>query len=521
MKALAARFVLAGFLATSLYGCGESGGSQTAGGAGAGGAEAPTTAGGPSTTGGSGSGPIGAGGGGTGAGMVGSTGGTSGGANLGGASAGSGGARYVGAYPNGSCSDQVLRTAPPAGKELFKADAIDTRFPFSSHWIGPWCANTEPKFMGQTAFADFDDDGDLDFAAGQRDALPGGMCWWERCSDDHWVVHKVGEGQKSDSSGDALDVDRDGLIDIVAGDSWFQNPGKSRELVWPRFSAGHKLNAEDLTLGDVTGDGVAEVIYVNNDFVPTWYKIGDNPKNGFVLGGKLAHNIQQGSAWGDLNGDGMNDWMVSNRWWYENSGNGANFIEHNIAETAGFDGLTPSDAPLVFVGDVDGDKDNDFAMASHWLGGNVNARLAWVENLNGKGTQWKVHELSNTGLYSHGVNLADFDNDRDLDILWARNVGPSFIYENTDGKGSFVEHKIVNEFRGHTPRVGDADCDGDLDIAGGPWGDQEPADHGEQGKPIRDYVYLRNHAVENGATPIFDKDRMPYELGWREKNHCR
>jgi hypothetical protein len=268
---------------------------------------------------------------------------------------------------------------------------------------------------------------------------------------------------------------------------------------------------------------MAEILYVNNSFKPTWYEVGSAPQDGFTLGGTLTQNqtIQQGSAWGDLNGDGMNDWLISAQSWAENVGNGASFTLRTISAAQGFDGNSAANAPLTYVGDIDGDGDNDFAAGSHWLGGNDNARLAWFENMDGKGLSFAMHILSEDGLYSHGVVLADFDNDHDLDLLWARNVGPSFIYDNTDGKGTFVEHKIVDEFRGHTPRVGDVDCDGDLDMAGGPWGDQGPADHGETNMPPRDYVYLRNHAVENGAAPIFDKDRKPYELGWREKYHCR
>jgi hypothetical protein len=217
----------------------------------------------------------------------------------------------------------------------------------------------------------------------------------------------------------------------------------------------------------------------------------------------------------------MNDWLISARGWFQNNNNGASFTERQIAAASDFDCCGSGNAPLTYVGDIDGDGDNDFAAGSHWLGGNENARLAWFENMDSKGTSWTMHSLSEDGLYSHGVILADFDNDQDLDLLWARNVGPSFIYDNTDGKGTFVEHRIVDEFRGHTPRVGDVDCDGDLDMAGGPWGDQGPADHGETNMPLRDYVYLRNHAVENGAPPIFDAQRQPYELGWREKYHCR
>jgi hypothetical protein len=519
MTTLIAYVALGGLLGSALVGCGSTPKGPGAGTSGSGGGASGGAAG-SNGSGGSSAGMTSGAGGGTG-GIAGGAGGTSGGTSGGGG--GSGGAKYEGLYPNGSCSEQDLRTGPPAGKEIFKADPIDTKFPFSAHWIGPWPANTEPKLMGQTVMADLDDDGDLDFAAGQRDVLPGGMYWWERCTDDHWVAHLVGTGQKSDSSGDALDVDKDGLIDIVTGDSWFKNPGKSRDMPWERFTAGHDLNAEDLTVGDVTGDDMAEIIYVNNGFKPTWYKVDDTPQDGFTLGGTLSENqtIQQGSAWGDLNGDGMNDWLISAQSWAENVDNGASFTFREIAAAQGFDGNSAGNAPLTYVGDIDGDGDNDFAAGSHWLGGNDNARLAWFENMDGKGLSFTMHSLSEDGLYSHGVILADFDNDQDLDLLWARNVGPSFIYDNTDGMGTFVEHRIVDEFRGHTPRIGDVDCDGDLDMAGGPWGDQGPADHGETSMPPRDYVYLRNHAVENGAPPIFDAARKPYELGWLEKYHCR
>ena len=55
----------------------------------------------------------------------------------------------------------------------------------------------------------------------------------------------------------------------------------------------------------------------------------------------------------------------------------------------------------------------------------------------------------------------------------------------------------------------------DLEIVG-------QASSGESvGEPPRDVLYLQNMTVENGGTPIFDAERMPYELGWPEKPHCR
>ncbi len=442
------------------------------------------------------------------------------GAGSGGASGGGNGAagqpNPPGIYAPGSCSEATLRTAPPPGKEMFKNAPIDTKFPFSEHWVGEWIAGTDASRIGMQTLADLDNDGDLDFAAGQRQTLPGGMVWWEQCTADHWVGHKVGTGHKSQAAGDALDVDGDGLNDLLAGDSWYKNPGKSREMAWPRFNAGTP-DAEELTVGDVTGDGKAEVIYVHNAFNPQWWSPGVTPEKGFVKGGELAHPIQQGVAWGDLNGDKANDYLLSKDYWYENNGKGTAFTEHAIAATAGFD-----PQPLTYIGDLDGDGDNDFAMSTHWLGAGNTSHLAWVENMDGKGLTWALHSISDQHQYTHGVILADFDNDNDLDILWAQNVGPSFIYENTNGKGAFVEHKIVEDFRGHTPRTGDVDCDGDLDLVGSPWGDRGQASSGESvGMPARDVLYLQNMTVENGGKPIFDADRKPNELGWPKKPHCR
>jgi hypothetical protein len=45
---------------------------------------------------------------------------------------------------------------------------------------------------------------------------------------------------------------------------------------------------------------------------------------------------------------------------------------------------------------------------------------------------------------------------------------------------------IALDSRGHEARVGDVDCDGDLDIVGKPWGQQNEG--GEQARPPRDHV---------------------------------
>jgi hypothetical protein len=401
-----------------------------------------------------------------------------------------------------TCSEAVLRTGPPSGKEMFGASPVDATFPFSVHWIG---SLEDPRYVSMTSLTDLDNDGDLDFASGQRsnNGGSGGMFWWEYCSPDHWVYHYVGSGHDSVAGGNAVDADQDGWVDLIAGDTWYRNPQNPRESEWQPFPIGAPA-AEEVVVGEVTGADPPEALYVWRSISPQFWTPGEDPTS-FWIPTELTPSSdgwqQQGGAIGDLDGDGDNDILVGYRFWYENvNGDGSSW---RTVEIFGTEFNNPYDSPLAHLGDLDGDGDTDFAVASHFGGA-----VAWAENLDGRGTDFSFHELETNMEFLHAIVIADFDNDADLDIFVGQNVGPSYIFENTDGQGSFSQHLIAEDVRMHEARVGDVDCDGDLDIAGKPWGD--PNEGGEANlTDSREHVYLQNQLVDRGGPARFE--RGPYE----------
>jgi hypothetical protein len=461
--------------------------------------------------------PGGTGGAGTGgSAATGGAGGSMGAPGTGGTASVDGGASDAASGPAGMnprvCSDSGPAPTPVAG--FTKAEPVDQRFPFSTHFMGIFSDN--PRCISMTSLTDLDGDGDYDFASGQRDAqcsgaTPGApMIWWEHCAADHWVKHTVGTGYKSAAAGGAEDFDGDGWIDLVVGDSWFKNPGAGVRTAaqWMRYRTGAPGTTEEITMGDLDGDGRLDVLHVVNTIRPQWWRPGPDATAPWIKGGEMPYAQQQGGAIADLDGDGKNDAIVGDRWWYRAAGSGM-FTPTPLPDSEFAPGAPANgSAPLVVPGDLDGDGDMDLLVQQHW-----GSRVAWFENRDGKGTMWMTRMLVGPGgaypakarSILHGLLANDFDNDGDVDILSGENQGSIWIYENMDGKGTFVEH-LVASGPAHEPRAADVDCDGDLDIVGKSWGD--PGDRAAgNSETIRAHVYYRNQLVERGGTAVFTRPR--------------
>ena len=124
-----------------------------------------------------------------------------------------------------------------------------------------------PGSLVEKAMADFNRDGRLDVAVGYRKSSQGaGGIYWHAFpasgrATDPWVKRTVVTPTDAYEDMVAHDVDRDGWVDLVASVDdqirWFRNPGAG--TTWTATTIGRSVGRGDMVIGDLDGDGRADV----------------------------------------------------------------------------------------------------------------------------------------------------------------------------------------------------------------------------------------------------------------------
>lgn len=357
----------------------------------------------------------------------------------------------------------------------------------------PAFTSIQPETFGvvgslSTAWADFDNDGDLDFAV----SLKSGEVRLYR--NDDGVFTSIGGQVGLPIGGDEIrglswgDFDGDGLVDLLGGSNVVPVvPGQNRSYVW-KNEGGEKFVEVAAEIGltiperisrqanwiDFDNDGGLD-LYASNRSGPN--QLYRNEGGRFVkAGGEGGVNDLRptvGSCWFDYNRDGRLDLFLANQsgatdalW--RNDGDGV-FVD--VAPALGMD-QPGRDRSEGGVGCAIGDYNNDgyFDVFVAVYGANLLYRN------NGDGSFSEVAAEAGVDNDGHAVSAGwgDYDNDGYLDLFVATYEGEpgaqtplNLLYRN-NGDGRFIQvlskDSLLNA-ADHSVEFVDYNADGALDLA--------------------------------------------------------
>ena len=325
--------------------------------------------------------------------------------------------------------------------------AVD--FPqFTAHRIDNFGRN-----VGQTALADVDRDGDLDWIAGNAMLLGtgrrGNLLVGIR-GGGQGTRHALGKGN-TDVGGAAHDVDGDGWVDFVAGTKLLLNSREPKTKEFAAYEIG-TIHSHDTEFADVNGDGKMDLIANSDKAGLFWYEIPRVVTNAWIahrIASIEEHKVHGGvspRAVADLDGDGDND-VVTAQVWFENLGGALQWRMRRIStwERRISSGYRSGAGRVISME----------TRTSTWCRRRMITRTGGsrVEN-DGKGN-WTRHMIRDEGKEGnaqdfHSLAVADFDGDGDLDVYSGgdrsrRRKSSAANLGDTGKGGKWIEHRIAGQ----------------------------------------------------------------------------
>ena len=379
-----------------------------------------------------------------------------------------------------ACSNHHVKR----GFELLEPRLVLATVSFVEHEIPGWV--TDPPWA--VVAADFDKDQDADL-----------VVYHEQLNEFNYYENEDGRGGFGTRTEilqltidevvdiQAADLDGDGDLDILGRIAaprrlfWLENQDASDRL-W----AVHDILPTDpisrtisMDLGDVDGDDDIDVVVVytvdNNITIEPHMVWLENQDGAFVESerGLISTSIDSARslALADMDNDADLDLVVgagsrthsgelpnARVFWIENMDGAGTFsdVQHEVT-------LDVAGQVSIATSDVDGDGDVDVISLS-----TEGRRVAWHENVgNGSGT-FERHVVATTSLELTGdarIYGVDLDGDGDTDIV--SNAWDIYWWEGY-GDGTFAEAATVNQDLGAVPAshlsFADVDLDGDLEV---------------------------------------------------------
>ncbi len=369
---------------------------------------------------------------------------------------------------------------------------------------------------------DINGDGKIDLLVGGYTS--GGLIWYQNPT---WTPHVISLLAGFRTEMKVVDVDRDGKNDVVvlAADSdgnplvgWYKNPGPTG--TWTLTTIEDRV-LHNVDVADLNGDSLIDVVardqlaYEHNDGDVIYVYLQVNPSKWTPITFSCVNG--EGLRLADINGDGRPDIVIGGSW-FENTQGGTVWVEHPYTTSYTCPNVT------VAVADINGDGRKDIVLAPAEVVGDT-SRISWFEApVDPRQPNWVEHIIeAGVETVHHFVGTADFNNDGQIDVASAAMNTGTWPHEvkifYNGGKGLSWTKQVLSTDGSHQMQIADVDNDGDMDLFGANWLGQgsdlwrnptnTPA--GIKTGPA-DGTPLRFHLAQNYPNPFNPSTTIEYTL---------
>jgi len=364
--------------------------------------------------------------------------------------------------------------------------------PFTGTWTSIQVA--DQAWSVRVALGDLDNDGDLDIVGGSDSTEDYEVSSWQNDGtpfSGSWTQNDVGASSDTVNSVALGDLDNDGDLDIVSGSSTgedyeviaWRNDGTPFNGYWtpndvgtPNVGTYPNPNVHSVTVGDLDSDGDLDIVSGNSwqaAGVIVWQNDG-TPFSGFWdqhSPGSIVDTTYS-VAVGDLDNDGDLDIVAGVE---STAGNEVPGLENDGTPFSGTwtvieVGHSDSDVNSVAVGDLDNDGDLDVVTGSD--SGEDYEVISCPNTITHSPLPlgFPNHPLGTTTDAVYSVAAGDLDHDGDLDLVSGSTLAEDYeiiAWENdrTPFDGTWNQTNVgAAENSIYDVALGDLDNDGDLDV---------------------------------------------------------
>ncbi|NOG46144.1 MAG: T9SS type A sorting domain-containing protein [Calditrichaeota bacterium] len=326
---------------------------------------------------------------------------------------------------------------------------------------------------------DLDDDGDMDIVSAANDETTsprGTVVWFENDGTETFTQHTISDSTLGARSIWVADYNEDGDLDVAAGGdgrqplSWFENDGTPSNGGWTHHSVGtadsviYTIHAFDID-EDTDLEILASYYNIQNDNGGDKIRWFDNNGSGSFSANTLVSNYEAAASVEATTIDSDSDidivTVAAGEANAGNAGKDLSWWSNNGSESFTQNSITPlSNGPwVVSTADVDSDGDNDILLATWGVD-----KISWWAN-NGSGSFGSENVVTSSYQNARNVQAADIDGDADMDMISVADNDDSVDWYENDGSESFTKTNITTTFTAAYYSVAqDMDGDGDVDI---------------------------------------------------------